>query len=252
MKTCLYIALFFSTVGCSPKQDERFTIVSDTAYHIKELGKGKPTVILESGMASSMDTWKSIPDSVSKFSNVLAYDRAGIGKSDTTSNERTIPNMVQELRQILKKENIKPPYIYVAHSMGSYLARYYAVNFPEEISAILLVDPSPDKLYDDYTQQEYDDFKNGGDMSFANSKMGEKLEWQQYLDNRKYVQGISIPNDIPLIVISATEWDFYDYHTKLMNSNKNSKHLRIEGTHGIHQEKPELIIDLIKELIDTM
>lgn len=82
---------------------------------------------------------------------------------------------------------------------------------------------------------------------FANSTIGEKLERQQYLDNRKYIQGTSIPNDIPLIIISATEWDFYNYHAKMMNNNKNSKHLKIEGSHAIHQEKPELIIDLIKE-----
>ena len=114
---------------------------------------------------------------------------------------------------------------------------------------MLLIDPSPDKLYDNYSDQEYADFKNHGDKAFINSSIGAKREWKNYLNNRKYVQNSSISNSIPLIILSATEWDFYDYHSEMLNENKNSKHLRIEAGHGIHQEKPELIIDLIEELI---
>jgi pimeloyl-ACP methyl ester carboxylesterase len=250
MKIFLSIIIAISLAGCSTKEKERFVDVNGSKFHIKEYGKGNPTVIFENGIASPMDTWKSIPHSISNVSNVLTYDRAGIGKSDTTSTKRTLPNMVHELRQILKKEKLEPPYIYVAHSMGSYLARYYSIHYPNEISALLLIDPSPDKLYDNYTEQEYKDFKDQGDKSFSNSNIGEKREWESYLDNRKYVQNASISDNIPLVIISATQWDFYAYHSELMNNNENSKHLKVDGSHDIHQENPELIVDLINELID--
>ncbi len=225
MKIFTSIIIALSLIGCSTKKQERFVDINDSKFHIKEYGNGGSTIIFENGMASSMDTWKSIPDSTAKMSNVFTYDRAGIGKSDTTSTKRTIPNMVNELRQILKKEKLEPPYIYVAHSMGSYLARYYAIHYPNEISALLLIDPSPDKLYDDYNEQEYKDFKSYGDKSYSNSNIGVRQEWENYLDNRKYVQNASISDNIPLVIISATQWDFYTYHSEFMNNNENSNHL---------------------------
>lgn len=250
MKILTFILLSISLISCSIKKQDRFVELNGSKFHIVEYGHGKPTVIFENGMTSSIDTWKNIPDSISKRSKVFAYDRAGIGKSDTVSSKRIIPNMVKELREILKKEKISPPFIYVAHSMGTYLARYYAIHYPNEISALLLVDPSPDKLYDHYTEQEYKEFKDFGDQSYANSNIGAKREWENYLDNRRYVQNAAIPDNIPVIIISATQWDFYDYHHEMINNNENSKHLKIEGSHDLHQEKPELIIDLVQELID--
>ncbi|MTI29977.1 alpha/beta fold hydrolase, partial [Xanthovirga aplysinae] len=108
MKIIISVIIALSLTGCSTKGQERFVDINDSKFHIKEYGKGSPTVIFENGMASSMDTWKSIPDSISSMSNVLTYDRAGVGKSDTTFTARTIPNMVKELRHILKKEKIRP------------------------------------------------------------------------------------------------------------------------------------------------
>ena len=134
--------------------------------------------------------------------------------------------------------------------MGSYLARYYAMTYPDELKGVLLIDPSPDILYDSYSEKEYLEFQKMGDESFASSTQGERLEWESYLDNRKYVQTGPFPEEIPLIIVSATQWDFYDFHAKIMNKNNYSRHLKVKGGHDIHQEQPELIIDLIRELKD--
>ena len=244
----LLLGVIFLT-GCEKKESERFVEVDGTNFHIKEFGKGDPTVLFENGMGSSMDTWISIPDSISKAARVFSYDRAGTGKSEGTTSERTLPIMVDELRALLSKENISPPYIYVAHSMGSYLGRYFALHYPDELRALVLIDPSPDKLYDDYSKEEYDNFKKIGDQSFANAGIGEQREWENYLENRKYVQNATISDDIPMVIVSATQWDFYDYHSKIMNNNKDSRHFRIEGGHDIHQEQPEKMVEIIREIL---
>ena len=66
-------------------------------------------------MSSPLGIWKAIPDSIAKESHVFSYDRAGIGKSEQTKAQRTVPNMVEELREVLKKEKIGPP-IYLCGS----------------------------------------------------------------------------------------------------------------------------------------
>ena len=242
----LFVIIAF---GCRQKRMDRFVKIQGGEIHIRNFGKGSPTILFENGMGSKIETWKNIPDTIAKNHQVFLYNRAGIGDSELSNKERTIPNMVEELREILKKETIEPPYIFVAHSMGSYVARYFASEYPKEIQGVLLVDPSPDVLYNEYSQVEYDNFKAIGDNSFKNAGKGEWLEWQNYLDNRKYLQNRPISDDIPIFLLSATQWDFYQYHSKIMNKNTFSKHLRVEGSHDVHQEKPELIIELIQELI---
>lgn len=246
MLTTLLVA---SLIGCSAKRGERIVRSNDLHVNVKTQGKGKPVVIFENGMGSSLDAWHNIPDSIAIHTSVFSYDRAGLGKSGSSSAKRTVPNMVEELREVLKKDNLEPPYIYVAHSMGSYLARYYAIRYPDEIKALLLVDPSPDRLYDNYTEKEYNDFQNFGNESYAESSTGVKREWENYLKNRKYVQNEQVSDNIPMVIVSATQWDFFSYHSDMMNTHKSSKHIKVEGGHDIHQEKPDLIIDLIQELI---
>ena len=244
------IFLLLSFLSPLKSQDAgQMALMTDTPIFFEVLGDGSPTVIFENGMGNDFSTWGSIPDSIAIWTRVIRYDRAGIGKSYPSKSPRTVPNMVKELRHVLKIQRIKPPYIYVAHSMGSYLARYWAVRWPDEIVGIILVDPSPDKLYDDYSKEEYEEFKKHGDESFKTASKGEQKEWKKYLDNRKYVADKPISDDIPMIILSATEWDFYNYHEAIMNKNPSSQHLNIEGGHNLQKEQPELIIELTEQLI---
>ena len=200
-------------------------------------------------MASTFETWKQIPDSLSNKATILVYNRAGLGLSDSTKTKRTIPNMVEDLNTLLKQKDLQGPYIFVAHSMGSYLSRYFALKYPERVSGILLVDPSPDAMYDEYTEKETQDFIAFGNENFKNSSKGAKDEWDNYLDNRKFVQQ-PISNDIPMTILSATQWDFYEYHESILNKNSNSKHLKMEGSHDLHHEHPDLVIKEILHLIE--
>lgn len=247
----LVLLLISTTISSQETKKLKFNTLENTTLEFMIFGQGKPTLIFENGMGSKIETWNSIPNSLSKNNQVFLYNRAGIGKSKLSQQQRTIPNMVNELRALLKKEKIKPPYIYVAHSMGTYLARYFAANYPNEIQGLLLIDPSPDKMYDDYTDKEYEEFKKIGDDSFANASQGEKLEWQNYLENRKYVRDISISDKIPMVIISATQWNFSKYHKKMLNSHILSKNIIAKGSHNIHGEKPELIIKLVLELLNN-
>jgi len=248
MRKLYCVILLLHTYYVTRSQTDTFVELEDFKVHIKIRGEGKPIVIFENGMGSSLDTWKNIPLEVSALTKTVNYDRAGLGKSDLSPNPRTIPNMVDELRRALKQQNLQPPYIYVAHSMGSYLARYFAITFPEEIKALVLVDPSPDKMYDEYSPKELQEFIAFGNKSYKDAQEGTKLEWQNYLDNRTYVQ-TPIPDAIPIVILSATQWNFYEYHENIMNTHPKSKHLKVEGSHDLHHEQPELIVDLIKELL---
>ncbi len=215
-------------------------------------GEGPITILFESGMAGTGDEWEVYTDTLSRYAKTFSYDRAGIGASDSAVMPRTIPNMVFELRSELDRQGLEPPYILVGHSMGSYLSRYFVHHYPTEVKAMVLIDPSPEKMYDDYTEVEMQDFIAFGDRTMRNSPSGDRAEWEQYLENRSYVRNIKVPLDIPITVYSATQWDFWEYHKGIVNNNPNSAHIQLEGTHALHEEQSELIINQIINYIQLL
>ena len=79
-------------------------------------------------------------ESLAELTKVCIYDRAGYGWSDRSSRKRTSKVIVYELDELLTKANIKPPYILVGNSFGSYNMRLYAHLFPEKVKGIVLTD----------------------------------------------------------------------------------------------------------------
>src|SRR5947208_204038 len=45
-------------------------------------GQGSPTVVLEAGLADSLDSWSRVQPEIARFARVCSCDRAGYGYSD--------------------------------------------------------------------------------------------------------------------------------------------------------------------------
>ncbi len=81
------------------------------------------------------------------------YDRAGSGWSDPVKLPRTSTQVTDELRELLRVAGVPAPYLLVGHSLGGLYARHYAVRFPDEVAALLLLDPAHED-YNAYMPQE--------------------------------------------------------------------------------------------------
>ncbi len=110
--------------------------------HITECGVG-PTVVLESGIAGSSVSWRAVEAQLCGFARVVTYDRAGLGWSAASPAARTLENIVEELRRLLREAQVAPPYILVGHSFGALTVRYFAARYPAEVAGVLLVDAVP-------------------------------------------------------------------------------------------------------------
>lgn len=249
MKKFLTIVLLLSC-SCLFSQ-ERYTNIDGQKFRIKVMGKGDITVIFESGMSDSLEVWDSIPDSISKFTRVFLYDRADIGKSDTSALERTIPNVVNELRKILKQEDIKPPYVLVGHSYGGLITRYYSSEYSDEVKGLLLLDPAPEAYWDEMSDKRLEEYVTGGNEWYRTRfEPKYRKEWYQFIPNLKYMKKLSIPKDLPIILVSATAWHWYKYQSKILIGFEKSKHIELKGEHHIYKDHPDLIIGYIRELLD--
>lgn len=108
--------------------------------HLYCIGQGSPTVILESGQANSLAVWSWIQPTVAQMTRVCAYDRAGVGWSDTGPLPRDAQQMVQELHTLLQNTAITPPYVLVGHSFGGLVTHVYAAQYPAEVAGLVWLD----------------------------------------------------------------------------------------------------------------
>ena len=245
-KIIIGLLVFIGVLHCQ----ERYVEIEGQKWRVKTIGEGTVTVVFENGMSDSLEIWGSIPDSVARFGKVFLYDRADIAKSDRARQKRTIPNTVEELRTILQHEKIQPPYILVGHSLGGVIDRYFASKYPEEVKGMLLLDPSPESFWEQMSESKLEEYILGGNEWYE-TKFPEKYrdEWYEFIPNLEYMKDLSIQEDLPVILVSATAWEWAKYQKPMIKGLKNARQVILEGSHHIYHENPDSTISYIKELL---
>jgi pimeloyl-ACP methyl ester carboxylesterase len=109
--------------------------------HIKCIGNGSPTIILDASGGSSSASWGLVQPTVAQSTRVCAYDRAGAGWSDRGPTPRDMNQQVRELHVLLSRARVDGPYVLVGHSYGGRIARVYAKAYPHEVVGMVLIDP---------------------------------------------------------------------------------------------------------------
>jgi pimeloyl-ACP methyl ester carboxylesterase len=102
-----------------------------------------PMVVFEAGGGGSSREWEAVQKLLSEKISTLAYDRAGLGKSEPGPEPRTMRQEAFELHKVLEKEGIATrPQILVGQSIGGLLARIYSDGYGSNVVGMVLVDPT--------------------------------------------------------------------------------------------------------------
>lgn len=104
-------------------------------------GQGPLTVVIETALGSSSAEWWALQTQLTRFGQVLTYDRAGYGFSDPPRTPRTPLNIAQELLALLKALDIRGPLLLVGHSQGGLYVSQLARLIPQQVAGVLLLDP---------------------------------------------------------------------------------------------------------------
>lgn len=118
---------------------------------LEERRPGQPVLFLQGGQGSAIESWGNWVVSVSELAPVVAYDRVGIGGSPFDGIEPTMERVVAHAHDLLEVLEVHPPYVLVGHSWGGPLILYFAGRYPEEVTGMVYLDPTPLRL----TRQEY-------------------------------------------------------------------------------------------------
>lgn len=108
--------------------------------HLSCIGQGGPAVIMDHGLGGSSADWGKVQSSLATTTRTCVYDRAGYGASEPGPPPRTSARIAAELRTLLQRAGIEPPYLLAGHSFGGYNMRMFASLFPEQTAGLILVD----------------------------------------------------------------------------------------------------------------
>jgi pimeloyl-ACP methyl ester carboxylesterase len=115
--------------------------------HLRCVGVGSPTVVLESGLGGMSLSWARITPAVAATTRVCAYDRAGQGWSGDAARSPDGLVVAADLHALLAAAGEPAPYVLVGHSTGGTYAMTYAAQYPAQVAGIVLLDSStPDQL----------------------------------------------------------------------------------------------------------
>ena len=105
--------------------------------YYKITGKGKAVVLLH-GFIEEGIMWNDTARALSKKHRVIVPDLEGFGNSPLQSKTLSMEHYAGEIYKLLKKEKVKQC-VMLGHSMGGYIALYFAEKYPQMLSGFGLI-----------------------------------------------------------------------------------------------------------------
>ena len=121
----------------------RFADIGGRRLHWVEVGPPGPAplILLESGSFGFSADWAVVQAQLAERGlRSIAYDRAGLGRSDPGPAPRDGVAIAQDLEQLLDAVGETGPLILVGHSMAGLHVHLFAARNPRRIAGLVLVD----------------------------------------------------------------------------------------------------------------
>ncbi len=147
----LFVMLFFGTRGTyvvAPLVTEDATlpsaIIGGVQLHMRQVDgpAGAPTIIvLHGGPGGDFRSLLAL-SALSETHHVVFYDQRGAGLSERVPAEQlTLGNYISELNGVKELVSPNAPVTLIGHSWGAMLATAYLSQYPEDVTAAVLIEP---------------------------------------------------------------------------------------------------------------
>src|ERR1043165_1357850 len=228
---------------------------------LKIAGTGTPTVVLEYGLGGSINDWNDVFPEVARFTRVVAYDRAGYGKSEPGPEPRSQTRIATELHTLLQRAQIAPPYILVGHSLGGANIRAFAYLFKDEVAGLVFVDPFNVNIFTSQSEKEREAAMAQQEAALKDAPAGVQAEWKflksENQNNFPEVRSFGAPPDVPMMVLVAgrgrpPRWvksQLAEYGPWVAEATEGGLVVTPESRHSMPTDDPALVISAIRRVV---
>lgn len=122
--------------------------VGGRRLHLRCRGVGAPTVVLEAGLGETGASFAWISSAVARDTTVCVYDRLGRGWSDRAPVPQGGLAVARQLRALLDRGHVRPPFVLVGYSSGSAYVRIFASEYPGAVAGMVLLDGQPTDAFE--------------------------------------------------------------------------------------------------------
>ncbi len=252
------LALLSVLFSCSTARSTQQLQLNDKIIEYDLQGLGSPTIVFETGMGQTIETWNPILDSLSKHTQVYAYNRQGYGKSNLINSPRDIVEVVRQLKSNLVEQNISSPYILVGHSIGGLYINMFARLYPEDVAGVVFIDSSHPEQFE-YFKEEHSLLYDI--LITSTKKSNRKYEYDIVTTALKSFANVPEFPDIPITVLTAGKKSspleskklrekWLQFQNDLAGLSAISKQLIVDDSgHYIHRRNPDITISEILRII---
>ena len=236
--------------------NEEVLNIGDKTLNLYTGGTGDITLIFEHGLGCVDGKYffaNSLLSMFTEYCQFISYDRSGYSTSTWNGDIRGMENISIDLNSIIEQKVTTNKII--GHSWGGFVIRYFAINHPEKISALLFIDPSHEAAgrNKDIMQSEEDGL---GQYCSQNNCTGCVIESEQLVETMTLMGSLpNLPN-IPVVVLSNTDGSagagWVEAHTLLGEDLNDFTQDYCNCGHEIAKAEPELVYNYLYELISKI
>lgn len=111
--------------------------IGDNSFFVLRKGAGEAVVLLH-GVGADHEAWDGVVSELDQRFDIIRYDLRGHGRSDKPSGPYALDDFVQDLRGILRANEIEKAHI-VGFSLGGLVAQAFALQYPECVNKLVLI-----------------------------------------------------------------------------------------------------------------
>ncbi len=266
------IALVFAALcgaGATPAMsasasaaDERMVDVGGHKLLVRDWpsAASKPVIVFEAGGGDDSSVWDTVvgPVRAATSARVIAYDRAGFGRSEPEAGAYAIDDEARAFERVLAAERVESCIVLVAHSYGGFLATLYANRHPDRVCGMVLVDANLAAFFDEAeTAQVMAGYKADRDAVLSKSPALARV-LDGFPATIARMRSISVPHGIPLIDIVAeypappTEAEQAAWkraHAAFVAADPRRTALEAKGSHHfVMHDDPQAVVDAVTKI----
>ena len=235
-------------------------------------GRG-PAILLESGGGMDSTEWSALAPRLAQETGatVIAYDRAGFGKSDLPETKYDLREDTAALWRGLRTLGLDRNLILVGHSYGGFLIRFEAAEHPDAVRGLVFVDPFTFEFVDMFGVDYCNNHPMMGKLPFDTSRPETLSKAQRALvrmvgaPDSNLAEKIAVarkgvvPEGIPVRVITAgiaflpnpeEQKAWRESHERLTASIKGATMVVAEKSgHMVPFSQPDLLVSVVSEVV---